>query len=563
MRKSANSVSNIAALVLAVVLMSCSGPQADNESQLSQATQHEPGVGGGPPRVRLITQEQYLNTVEYLFGPTIKADIKFAPVRREGGLLALGAASAVVVPAVLTQFEHIARTIAAQVVDPVHRDVLVPCTPVSETASGPACARMFLSEVGRLLFRRPLRQDEIQRYVRTAGESADKAKDFYAGLSYSLSGMLISPKFLYLTEVAEVDPAHPGSYRLNAHSRALRLSLLLWNAPPDDQLLTAAENSELDSKEGLSRQVERLLASSRLENGIRAFFADMLVLDAIDNLAKDRVIYPAFTLKVAADTGEQTLRTIVDHLMVRRGDYRDLFTTRRSFINGDLGMIYRLPAERPHEWVPIEFDSANQRAGLLTQLSFLTLYSHPGRSSPTRRGKALREIFLCQKVPEPPPNVDFSGFEDPSGEFKTARQRLAIHRGNPVCAGCHKITDPMGLALENFDGAGQFRSKENGELIDASGKLDEVEFTTPVGLGQALHDHPATTSCLVERLYAYGVGRDMEPADSEWLDYLGQRFAAHGYRVPDLLREIAESSAFYSVIKEIAAPVKTAAVSHQ
>jgi hypothetical protein len=339
--------------------------------------------------------------------------------------------------------------------------------------------------------------------------------------------------------------------RLDPSSKALRLSLMFWNAPPDVELLTAAEKGELNTPKGLSRQVDRLLASPRLETGTRAFFTDMLAFEYFDDLAKDPSIYPNFTLKVAADSKEQMLRTIVDHLLVRKADYRDLFTTRHTFITGDLAMVYRVPVERPLSWSPYEFSADSPRGGgLLTELGYLGLYSHPGRSSPTKRGKALRELFLCQKVPDPPPNVDFSKVEDPKKIFKTARERLTVHRSDPACAGCHKITDPMGLALENFDGAGQWRDDENGAAIDSSGVLDGITFTNAQGLAQAVHDHPATTSCLASRLYSYGVGGEIRTEDRDLIKYFDGRFKARGYRYPDLLREIAQSESFFAVSKD-------------
>src|SRR5262249_38157511 len=147
--------------------------------------------------------------------------------------------------------------------------------------------------------------------------------------------------------------------------------------------------------------------------------------------------------------------TIVDHLLTRKGDYRDLFTTRRAFISPNLALLYQLPAAS--EWQAVEFPEGSPRVGLLTQISFLASHAHAGRSSATRRGKALRELLLCQPVPTPPANVDFSILEDPKSHYPTARARVDAHLQNPVCAGCHKITDPIGLALENFDGAGQYR----------------------------------------------------------------------------------------------------------
>jgi hypothetical protein len=273
----------------------------------------------------------------------------------------------------------------------------------------------------------------------------------------------------------------------------------------------------------------------------------MYGFDNFSNLAKDPAVYPGFTGLTVADAREQTLRTVVDHTVAKKKDYRDLFTTRDTFMSPALGIIYGVPTGPG--WVPYTFAPESARSGLLTHVSFLSLHSHPGRSSPTLRGKALREKLLCQKVPEPPANVDFSALENPKTEHRTQRDRVSFHLENPVCAGCHKITDPMGLALENFDGAGAFRENERGTKIDASGVLDGKNFADVGGLGQALHDHPALSSCLVLRMYSYGTGGVTAPADRELLTYLTTRFEQQGYRVPDLLRTIALSKAF-STIRE-------------
>jgi hypothetical protein len=199
-------------------------------------------------------------------------------------------------------------------------------------------------------------------------------------------------------------------------------------------------------------------------------------------------------------------------------------------------------------WQPYEFPEGDPRSGLLTQLSFVALHSHPGRSSPTLRGKAVRELLLCERVPAPPNNVDFSVVENTDNpKFRTARDRLTAHRSNPTCAGCHAIMDPIGLALEDFDTAGEFRTTENGAPIDASGTLDNAPFKDAAGLGKVLHDDPASSSCLVRRVYEYGVGRTPEKGEALWLNDLTQHFAQDGYRIPELLRRIATSDAFYRV----------------
>jgi hypothetical protein len=252
---------------------------------------------------------------------------------------------------------------------------------------------------------------------------------------------------------------------------------------------------------------------------------------------------------------------LIDLLISRNEDYRNIFTSRQTFMSRQLAMVNRVPVETEKKWVPYEFGENDPRAGIQTQLSFLQLHSHPGKSSPTLRGKAIREILLCQPVPPPPADINFDTFNDPI-VANTARERLTAHRANPSCAGCHKVMDPIGLTLENFDGMGQFRTAESGTPIDASGELDGVEFVGGAALGKALHDNPATISCLVTRLYSYGVGHIPTRRDRAFITYLQERFAAEGYRVPALLRLIAESDAFFAVSRPSRKPLaepKTAA----
>ena len=497
-----------------------------------------------PIRARLITQPQYVNTLRAIFGSNVKYPVVLAPMHRVGGLVDVGASSAVVTGGALERFDSAGRTIAKDVFDSAHRDYLVPCRPASETAPDDACARKFLAPVGRLLFRRALSEKELKGYTEIARAATRELNDFYEGLSATLSGMLVAPEFLYVTPTTEVVR---GETQLTARARAVRLSLLLWNAYPDAELLTAAENGSLNTDKGLAKQVDRLLASPRLADGVRNFFDDMLMFESFETLTKDGKIYPAFTTQVTTDAREQTLRTIVAQLVDRNGDYRDLFTTRKTFLTNDLAAIYGVPLNNPDRWTPYEFAPNSARGGLLTQISFLALYAHPGRSSPTRRGRAIREIFLCQKVPDPPPNVDFSALERPDPTLKTARDRLSRHSQNPVCAGCHKITDPIGLSLENFDGAGSYRADENGTTIDASGALNDANFKDARGLEQALYNNPRTPTCLAERMTSYALNRPLEAADQDLLKYVNEKFAANGYRVKDLMRVIAMDKTFYAI----------------
>jgi Protein of unknown function (DUF1588)/Protein of unknown function (DUF1592)/Protein of unknown function (DUF1595)/Protein of unknown function (DUF1585) len=508
----------------------------------------EPSVPPQPLALRLISESQYIDTISNIFGADIAPKVRFAPVKRVDGLVGVGASSAILTSGGLDPLESTARSVAAQVVDPAHRPFLVPCEPENPKAADARCASAFFRKVGRLLYRRPLSDDELAKIVDAAGRAVGPAGDFYDGLSYALSGMLVSPEFLFIRENAEPDPSRSGAWRLDGYSKASRLSFLLWNAAPDDALLTAAEKGELGTQGGLRRQIDRMIASPLYQDGVRAFFTDFFVLENFDTLAKDPVIYPAFTLKAVEEAREQILRTVVDHLVTQHKDYRDLFMTRRTFLSSDLAVLYRVPVDLGSQgWMPYEFSSDDPRAGLLTQVGFLAQYAHPGRNSATRRGRAIREVLLCQKVPDPPPNVDFSKFEDPKNPLPTTRERLKVHREDPVCAGCHALTDPIGLGLDNFDGAGQYRAAENGARIDPSGTLDGMAFKDAVDLGNAVRNNPSLKSCIVERLYAYSVGRKVTTGELPLLNYYESILDKRGYRFDEMLRRIVLDKSFFTV----------------
>ena len=506
----------------------------------------EPTTKGAPPTMRLLTESQYRNIIADVFGRQIEVAGRFDPLVRTEGLLAVGAGLATVTPSGVERYVALARSIAQQVVATSNRDLLLPCKPVDAQQPDQKCAGEFFARTGRLLFRRTLSPAEIGAVVDLATAGSRAQQDFYAGLALGLQSMLASPDFLFVTETVRDDP-RSKSVQLDGLSRASRLAFFLWNSMPDENLLQAAERGELDSSAGVARQVERMLDSPRLEAGVRAMFTDLWALDDFATLEKDPTLFPAFSLAAANDAREQTLRTLVDALLVREADYREIFTNRKTFMTGALGIVYRVPVEAPGEWTPFEFDRDDPRAGIQTQLGFLALHSHAGKSSPTLRGKAVRELLLCQRVPDPPSTVNFDRFNDPTSPGKTARARLQVHSTEPSCAGCHRLMDPIGLALENFDGAGQWREHENGERIDVRGELNGIAFDDPAGLGAALAEDPAAPACLVRRSYSYALGRPIERNERKFLSYLDASFSRDGYRLRSLLRRIATSEAFFKV----------------
>lgn len=498
--------------------------------------------------MRRLTEAQYRNSIADIFGPDIKVAGRFEPiVRPTHELIASGARDSAISPAGLEQFDAMARDIAAQVFDEANRGRFMRCQPKDPAAADAACAQAILARLGRYLFRRPLEADDLAAYVQMADAGAQPTHSFYRGLELALSAMLVSPKFLYVIETAEPDRAKPGGLILDGYSRASRLSYTLWNSTPNETLLDAAAAGKLEDPAQLSAIAQHMVDSPRFEQGVRAFFADMLLFERFDALAKDPVIYPYFNSDVAQAMPEQMLRTIVDHLVTRKGDYRQLFTTNRTYMTRALGGLYRVQVRKPSGWEAFEFPSADDRAGLLGQAGFLAMYSQSGRSSPTLRGRAVREQLMCQPVPNPPGNVNFTAVQDTTNKaMPTARIRLGQHVSDENCSSCHKLTDPVGLSLERFDGVGSFRTMENGAPIDPAGQLDQRKFSGAAGLGATLAADPDTTLCVASRALEYARAMPSDD-DGKLVETLDRAFAADGYTIQSLFVRIASMPESYRV----------------
>jgi hypothetical protein len=276
----------------------------------------------------------------------------------------------------------------------------------------------------------------------------------------------------------------------------------------------------------------------------------MFGYEQFDSVSKDQAIFPIYTSQLAKDAKEQVLRTIVEVLVKDRSDYRELFTTSKTFMNRRLGGLYDVPVPEAgfDGWAPYSFHKSDNRGGILTLAAFLMLdLNHEGRTSPTIRGKAVRELLLCQPVPLPPGNVNFALVQDVHNPlFKTARGRLTAHREDPVCAGCHAITDPIGLSLEHYDAVGTFRTQENGAAIDASGTFEGKPYANAVELQGLLRASTTAADCAAQRVYEYSLGRAVGDGDERPLNELRARFAASKYDFTALMRAVAMSSAFRS-----------------
>jgi hypothetical protein len=241
-------------VLAAFVLASCSAPAPKGAvvgaaaPAATKVTLTEPDGASSPRHLHLLTAEQYLNTLGYVFGPDVRPEARFPPTERTDGLLQVGTSRAGVTETQVEVYQKTASTVTAMVIDPKRRTFLIPCTPKNDKAADKACASEYLTRVGRLLFRRPLTPEKAAEPIAHADESADKLKDFYAGLGVAIEEILVSPLTLFDAETTEPDPARPGHRRLDAYSLASRLSFFLWNSGPDDVVLKAAASGEIQRR---------------------------------------------------------------------------------------------------------------------------------------------------------------------------------------------------------------------------------------------------------------------------------------------------------------------------
>lgn len=488
-----------------------------------------------------LTRVQYRNAVEDLLGeglPTLPLEDDTNPYL----FYSIGAASTTLSEVGVGRYEESAAAMARTVFDdPQRRAELVGCDPV---AQGQPCIDEFIERWGRRAFRRPLDPDERARW---SGVVADLGQgDPWRGLRFAVTGMLQSPFFLYRVELGGPDPDHPGRLRLDDWEMASRLAFSLWNTIPDEELLDATEAGELATPEGIEDQARRLLADPRAATAIQDFFGQYFDLKRLEGITRDPERYPVYRPELV-DAMRTEVRLLVDDFVSRRdGDIRQIFSTRSTFVNDALAELYGVdaPGAGPITYVPVTLPESGPRAGLLTLGAFLTMNAHQTETSPTLRGKYVRERVLCQTVPPPPDDADVD-LDPDTGEGKTLRERLEEHRKNPACAGCHAVIDPPGFLFEHFDPVGAYRETEpNGAAIDASGHLDGTPLEDARGLADLLATDDRIGPCIVTQLYRHAHARLDDEAEAPAFADLDEAFADSGYRFRELLVALVSHESF-------------------
>ena len=408
-----------------------------------------------------------------------------------------------------------------------------------------ACAKKILSTLARRGYRRPVSEGEVQSllsFYRIGRQSGS----FEDGIRMAIQRMLVSINFLFRVESDPPKLAPNTNYRISDLELASRLSFFLWSSVPDDQLLNLAERGQLRDPEALERQVRRMLRDPRSEAFLKNFFGQWLQLRHIPGLTPDPIEYPAFGEDLRLAFQKET-ELFLRSLLTEDRPLMDLLNANHTFVNERLALHYGIPNVYGSSFRRVTLANDNRR-GLLGQGSILTITSYATRTSVVLRGVWVLENILGTPPPAPPPNVPALKDRDEDGKIKSVRQSMEQHRENPVCATCHSRMDPLGFALENFDGVGMWRTTEGSgnTPIDTSGTLpDGTKFQGPAELRQTLLSHPEQFATVVtEKLLTYALGRGVEYYDEPAVRKIVGESAPSDYRWSSLILSIVKSEPF-------------------
>ena len=503
------------------------------------------GTGGAPMPVtfapatgayRRLTSTAFQNSLRDLLGGSVTVGELEPDSWSIGGFASVSAATVSISQVGVEDYQTAIEAATTQVFsDTTRRDKLLGCKPAS--VSDTTCFQSFVKTFGRLAWRQPLTAAQVTRYSQLVGTVASSMGDAYEGMRAGMSGLLQSPNFLYRLERGAA-PASGGSspfWQYTSREMASRLSYFLTNSTPDAMLLAAADSDSLTTADAVRQQADRLLSTTAGHESVKNFATELYQLGIIAGRAKDPTMYPQYAAALQNAMMQEIPAMFENIVFTQNGSALDLFTTRNTFVTKDLATLYGLPTTGLSSTTlsPATLPADGLRAGLLGTAGFLSLYASQKEGSPTQRGKFIRQILLCQTIPDPPANVNLMLPDPPAGVVLTKRQKLTNHEAVASCAVCHKLMDPLGLTLENFDAIGGLRSTDQGLPIDVSGNLDGMAFNGPIELGQALASQPATADCLVRNFYRYGTGHVETASEQPVLDALKAQFRSGGYHVRD------------------------------
>jgi hypothetical protein len=494
----------------------------------------------GPTPVRRLNRTEYNNTVRDLLGTTLRPADRFPPDEtalgfdNNAGVLGV---TSLLAEAYLEAAEQLARAAAGN---------LTQLTGCDAAAKGePTCAAEFIDRFGRRAFRRPLEAAERERLTKVF-EWGRTNRDYATGIRLVVTTALQSSAFLYRVDFGEAPIGTEQWVALTPYELATRLSYLLWNTMPDDALLDAAEAGGLRTAADLEAHARRMLKDPKARQAVANFHRQWLKLDAAQAASKSSTAFPEYTAAIPNLLQEETSRLMDFAFWEGDGTVAEALTAPYTFVNQELAAYYGLTGVAGTSFQKVAVDPA-RHGGVLMHGSFLAPAAHPDQTSPVLRGKFIRQQLFCQALPPPPDNamVELPAFNPDL----TTRERFAAHSTDPACAGCHRLMDPLGLGLENFDPIGRWRSTENGKDIDPSGEVLQTRdadgpFVGAQALASRLAGSAEVSDCMVSHWFRFGYGRTETEQDRCTLSKLKSGLAGAGGNLRELLVLLTQTDTF-------------------
>jgi hypothetical protein len=491
--------------------------------------------------MKRLTSEQYANAISSVFGDAILVTSPLEEDEKTERFLSMGAAKVGTSERGVEQYHDAALDIAQLVMaDAADQEMLVDCAPFQP---GDACIEDALVRYGTQLWRRDLSEEEIARVVALQGavtdDNATPADVWAIGMTHAIGALIASPNFVYVPEVGEQEP-QSDAWRYTSVEMASRLSFLLWNSVPDEELLRAARDGELITTDGLRAQAERMIDAPLAADLATRFFGEAWHVAELAATDKNLDVYPEWTPELVDAYKTEFDMFLRDLTVERDGDIRDVLLGDTTYANGLLGQLYGMSVSGSDYEASTLSDG---RTGLLTSGAVIAAVSPSDRTSPTVRGLFVLEDLLCEDIPPPPANVDDTLEQPDTSDAATLRDKLEQHREDPVCASCHDMLDPLGFTFEHYDAIGKYRELDNDLPIDATGEFEDESFDGAQDLANYVAEDPRFTACMTDRFFAFAAGHVPADGENEVMKLVTGDLRDH-YRFQQMVLDIVTSNAF-------------------
>lgn len=508
----------------------------------------EEGPFPGPlPRMVRLTHEQYDTTVsDLLGGPTTPSDDFLGDPTVAG--FHNNAEALVVSDRLARDYRRAAEDLAGSfMADPERLAAVLPCDAASGDAS---CAEAFIRSFGRRAYRRPLTDDELQKYGALYASGAglyDSGSDFEQGIRLVTEAFLQSPHFLYRVEMSsDIHPDDENLVPLTGYELASRLSYLIWNTTPHDAMLDAAEAGDFDTAEGVEAWARAMLDDPKAEGPMLSFHSQWLELEEMGDLQKDPEKFQGWHAGMPDILKTETELFIKRVAFETAGTYADLLTSNVSYVNYELAAIYGIEGDfAQDEFTEVELPSG--RGGILTQPGFLASHAYFDITSPIHRGVFVQRQLLCASIPEPPGDVD-TNLPPVDGSLKTTRDRVEAHTSPQACNGCHQMINAPGYALEAFNAIGVVRSTDNGEPVNTASEVligaDTVPVDGAMSLANAIADSEVGARCYLLNWFRYANMRRESADDQCTINGIHELMLESNYDIKELMVALTQTATF-------------------